>query len=378
MLETLSAPAARSNEAETRVRDIARTCLERGQLREARATLHGAVAAGLLTAGLLNDLGTVLTLLGQLGEAEQVLRLALRLAPRSRDARRNLADLLLLTHRHAEAVQWIRGVLPELPPEERERLAPHVRAHELGAPPAPMVQNVDEIWAELRALPGVEAKEWRIDAAAFRGFPCAHPWSSAGTYYEKKLQYYLSAALLRLQPGDRYVDIASQGSAFPGYVRRLVGCEVYRQDLHYEDGLDHCLAGNAAQMDVPDAFFSAMALHCSFEHFEGDADTAFIREAARVLRPGGRLCILPLYMALEPAENYQRGFLDAGQEKLLGEGCEFHRNYSPRSLRERVLAAAAGKWRVEIYRTVNLGEIRSLLPPHQVLNSNFVLFMTRL
>ena len=37
-----------------------------------------------------------------------------------------------------------------------------------------------------------------------------------------------------------------------------------------------------------------------------------------------------------------------------------------------------GQFRIEIYRTVNLGEIRSSLPPHQAFNSNFILFMTRL
>ena len=50
-------------------------------------------------------------------------------------------------------------------------------------------------------------------------------------------------------------------------------------------------------MPLPDGFCTKMALHCSFEHFEGDADSGFIQEAARVLRPGGRLCILPLYLA---------------------------------------------------------------------------------
>ena len=49
-------------------------------------------------------------------------------------------------------------------------------------------------------------------------------------------------------------------------------------------------------MPVPDSFASKMTLHCSFEHFEGDADIRFIRESCRVLKFGGKLCILPLYM----------------------------------------------------------------------------------
>ena len=50
-------------------------------------------------------------------------------------------------------------------------------------------------------------------------------------------------------------------------------------------------------MDVPDAFADKLFLHNSFEHFEGDADTGFVREAWRVLKPGGRVCIVPLYLS---------------------------------------------------------------------------------
>jgi len=39
-----------------------------------------------------------------------------------------------------------------------------------------------------------------------------------------------------------------------------------------------------------------MALHCSFEHFEQDSDIKFIKEANRVIRRSGKLCILPLYL----------------------------------------------------------------------------------
>jgi hypothetical protein len=40
-----------------------------------------------------------------------------------------------------------------------------------------------------------------------------------------------------------------------------------------------------------------MALHCSFECFEQDSDIKFIIEAGRVLRKGGKLLIVPLYLS---------------------------------------------------------------------------------
>ncbi len=41
---------------------------------------------------------------------------------------------------------------------------------------------------------------------------------------------------------------------------------------------------------------SKIALHCAYEMFENDADINLINEANRVLRKGGKMIIIPLYM----------------------------------------------------------------------------------
>jgi ubiquinone/menaquinone biosynthesis C-methylase UbiE len=72
---------------------------------------------------------------------------------------------------------------------------------------------------------------------------------------------------------------------------------VFRQDLRFNKGLNgNVIGGDASNMPIEDGFATKMALHCSFEHFEHNADIAFIKEATRVLRKGGKLCIIPLYM----------------------------------------------------------------------------------
>jgi SAM-dependent methyltransferase len=114
---------------------------------------------------------------------------------------------------------------------------------------------------------------------------------------EKSLEHYLAAKLLELKKEDLYIDVASSNSPASDIYHRLYGCEAYKQDMMFADGIhENVIGGDASRMPVKEGFASKMALHCSFEHFENDSDVRFIKEANRVLRKGGKLCILPLYL----------------------------------------------------------------------------------
>ncbi len=151
---------------------------------------------------------------------------------------------------------------------------------------------------ELRDLdPAPDAYAEYLERARYERFPRYYGGGAAPDFHEKALEHYLAAELLQLRPDDVYIDIANAGSPAPDIYAELYGCTAYRQDLDYPAGIHgRTIGGDAAAMPLPDGFATKMALHCSFEHFEGDADMRFITEAARVLRPGGRLCILPLYL----------------------------------------------------------------------------------
>lgn len=115
---------------------------------------------------------------------------------------------------------------------------------------------------------------------------------------EKSLEHYLAAKLLNLSKNDVYIDIANAYSPVPEIYRKLYGCKVYSQDLVFKKGIHgNTIGGDAGNMPVTNGFATSMALHCSFEHFEQDADIRFIKEASRVLTRGGKLCILPLYFS---------------------------------------------------------------------------------
>lgn len=151
---------------------------------------------------------------------------------------------------------------------------------------------------------GIEVRPHRIDVDRFWRWieTCGYrqlPYFDGGNRRhatEKWLEHFVSLELTSPQSGERLVDIASAASPFPEVVREHHGLEAFRQDIAYPNGVSgDQIGGNAASMPVEDGFADIMTLHCSFEHFEGDSDSRFIREAGRVLRPGGRLCILPFY-----------------------------------------------------------------------------------
>jgi hypothetical protein len=137
-----------------------------------------------------------------------------------------------------------------------------------------------------------------LQEAQYSRFPNYYNGGKAEKFVEKALEHYVSTKLLGITKEDVYIDIASFGAPTAEIAHDLYGCESYRQDLVFPSGIHgNTIGGDACKMPLDDGFASKMALHCSFEHFQEDADMKFIKEANRILRKGGKLCIAPLYLA---------------------------------------------------------------------------------
>jgi SAM-dependent methyltransferase len=158
---------------------------------------------------------------------------------------------------------------------------------------------------------GIAVDDLKIDVEDYRRWierasypPQCYKESDYGRpiFSQKTLEHYVACKMLDIKKGDVYIDIAAALSPLPDMLPRLYGCQSYRQDLVYPAGTHGMvIGGNAAALPVPDEFADHMALHCSYEHFENESDIEFIKEANRVLKPGGKLCIVPLYMYTEYA-----------------------------------------------------------------------------
>jgi len=115
--------------------------------------------------------------------------------------------------------------------------------------------------------------------------------------FEKTFEHYLCYSLLNPGKEDIFVDIASEHSPLCEIFCRLTGCKSYSQDIMYMPGIhDRQIGCDASDIPVPDNFFTSAAATCSIEHFENDADIRFMIEMERILVPGGRVIIVPLYL----------------------------------------------------------------------------------
>jgi hypothetical protein len=190
-----------------------------------------------------------------------------------------------------------------------------------------------------------------------------------GGFRENKIvEYFVSLELTPIAPNDVVIDVASEYSVFPEMIRKLFAATAFRQDLIYPTGVHgDRIGGNAAKMDVDPDFATKLMLHNSFEHFEGDADSGFIREAWRVLRPGGTVCIVPLFLTSSHTV-LTDPFVDQRDVKWDAEGRvvsipgyrnRFGRFYSLDTLQRRVIEPAREcGFRVSIRHVTNIQKLQ--------------------
>ena len=172
---------------------------------------------------------------------------------------------------------------------------------------SPTAQDLAQVEADLRAL-GVPLTDYHADLERFgefsktAGFPADyHGGVHGGVYREKLLEHFVAWDLLALQRDGRrvpYIDIASAASPWANLLR-IRGVEAYSIDLDRNSRfahLDYYLQGDATASPFDRASVGSASLQCAFEMFESDADMRLVAELARILRPGGRAVISPLYM----------------------------------------------------------------------------------
>jgi hypothetical protein len=186
------------------------------------------------------------------------------------------------------------------------------------------------------------------------------------SFLEKALEHFLSFKIVQPKRGQTFMDVGSCVSVVPEILRRYYGCDCYVQDLELPAGVHEWNVGsNAANIPLPDSSLDGMTLHCTFEHFQGYADSQFIRECARLLKRGGKAAILPLYVNLHwtnvtgETDETKRCTIEfddsASYFCVIPEWHNrFGRHYSAQSLLDRVLGVAISSGlTVQLFRVIN-------------------------
>jgi hypothetical protein len=214
--------------------------------------------------------------------------------------------------------------------------------------------HLDEISERLKSI-GIFPVDLQVSPSEFADYfwraeyALRYPDYYRGNLPEKAFEHSLALQLLKPATDDVFIDIASEGSPLPEIAARLHGCTAYAQDIMYDIGINGAqIGGDACCMPVQDGFATCATLTCSLEHFESDADTRLFLELQRVLRPGGRVVVIPLYMFREAAVQTDPTYsaaldipFDSGVPIYCARGWKNRhaRWYSAETLRSRIIDA---------------------------------------
>jgi hypothetical protein len=223
--------------------------------------------------------------------------------------------------------------------------------------PAELVQ----IEIDLRAL-GEQVLDYSANPKEFDDFkrdgwfsPGYHGGIHSGVWDEKLLEHWIASDLLGLSSyasDDIYVDIAACSSPWACALRQKAGLTAFAIDYaesgeFYKD-LSYYRKEDATLTSFEPGSIRGASLQCAYEMFTGDSDSLLIKELSRILKPGGKAIILPLYMhthycAYSTPEYYGKGHSDPAAKEYLRVDCwgvPSSRKYDARELKRRVLDPA--------------------------------------
>ncbi|WP_162560023.1 methyltransferase domain-containing protein [Methylotetracoccus oryzae] len=222
----------------------------------------------------------------------------------------------------------------------------------------PTANDLTRIEQDLSSM-GVGIEDYTPNPIEFKYFqsnqwfpPDYHGGAKSVVWDEKLLEHWISADRLGLATygvDDLYVDMAASSSPWVKVLRERYGLQAFALDLNpvsdaYRD-LHFYRREDATRTSFPNASVRGVSLHCAYEMFMGDDDTQLMAELARILTPGGKAVILPLYMhthycAYATPEYFGKGCSDPAAKEYIRMDCygvPSSRKYDARRLKSRVL-----------------------------------------
>lgn len=228
---------------------------------------------------------------------------------------------------------------------------------------APKYANPTEIELETierdLATLGITVEDYAPSPASFKRFqadnwfpPDYHGGIQGGVWDEKLLEHWLASerlGLMAYDPDEVYVDVAAASSPWAQNLRERKSLSAYAIDLDKVGAayrhLPYYRKEDATRTTFSNASVKGASLHCAYEMFMGQDDIGLIHEAARILKPGGKAIILPLYMhthycAYATPEYFGKGYSDPTAKEYVRMDCSgvpSSRKYDAPTLKRRIL-----------------------------------------
>lgn len=264
--------------------------------------------------------------------------------------------LITAIRRHGP-IEFLRRAIPYATNQVSVRYH-KLRLKDKPAYASPTKEELVEIEERLFAS-GIRVEDYAPATESFEAFkkaswfpPTYHGGVNGNVWDEKLLEHWISYELLQLnmyQPTDIYVDIAAAASPWARELRSRHGIEAFANDLgpvgHDFAHLPYYRSEDATRSQFLDESVRGASLHCAYEMFVGQSDENLLDELARILKPGGRAIIVPLYLhthycAYSTPEYYGKGHSDSRATEYVrfdASNIPSSRKYDAESLRERVL-----------------------------------------
>jgi len=247
----------------------------------------------------------------------------------------------------------------------------HISAEHLANP------SLDDFIEKQLQQYNIEIRNFSIDKSEYKLFvkQANYPVSYYGgglksklNFTEKTLEHYVSCCFIDFKPEMIFIDYAAANSPFQEIVKHLFGVkQALKQDIIFPKGLKgDKLGGYPKDFGFPNESIDAVTLHCSLEHFEGESDIEFFLAMEKLLKPGGKIVVLPFYLSYEytihidPIYNLLKLHTPKIDEKAQLRYCDwrqfFSRHYSPDVLYTRILSKLENL-KLTIYKVNNFKEI---------------------
>lgn len=172
-------------------------------------------------------------------------------------------------------------------------------------------------------------------------------------YMRKIMEYYFTEKFLefsRYTENDIYIDAGCSTSPWVFYLREKRGIKAFGLDLQVKSIPEtykrwYYLGENVTRTTFPDNSVTGISMQSSFECLLKNGDISFIKECGRILRPGGKLVISPLYLTEKyisavSIDKYHQHNKDEDQEEYVRFDCMGMRranHYDIPHLKSRIL-----------------------------------------